>query len=69
VGPFLFTCVFRPRRRALFDKTRQRFRRRRRPEGVKIALRRSESILSGAQSLEQIEDTRFQEPFYIAVKA
>ncbi len=25
VGPFLFTCVFRPRRRTLFDKLRQQF--------------------------------------------
>jgi hypothetical protein len=45
VGPFLFTCVFRPRRRTLFDKLRKHFGRRRRPEGARIALMRFESIL------------------------
>ncbi len=43
---FCLPGVFRPRRWTLFDKTRQRFGRRRRPEGVKTAPRRSESILS-----------------------
>jgi hypothetical protein len=48
--------VSRPRRRTLFDKSRQRFRRRRRPVGsalgvrpyrVKIARRRSKSCETG----------------------